>query len=243
MANMTTLAFDYEYAGLEFDGVLVSGDHPAAPTVLVFHGMEGRSDAQVDFCHRLADAGYKAVAVDLFGRAVTAAGADACAAAMGAFLEDRKALQDRLVGVVETISQLPAINRTAMAAIGFCFGGLCVLDAARHGMDLRSVGAFHGLLTPLPEASAAPISTKVSVFHGWADPFAPPSDVVALASELTERGADWQVHAYGHAMHAFMAPFANAPERGIQYDETTYRRAWASLLDFLDETFADEESQ
>jgi len=240
MAKLTPLQFDYEHAGLELDGVLVSGEHPTAPTVLVFHGMEGRSDAQVDFCQRLADVGYKAVAVDLFGRDASAAGPDACAAAMDGFLKDRKALQDRIVGVIETIRTLPAINRNAMAAIGFCFGGLCVLDAARHGMDLRAVGAFHGLLTPLPERSEAPISTKISVFHGWADPFAPPSDVVDLATELTERGADWQLHAYGHAMHAFMAPFANAPERGIQYDEKTRRRAWASLLDFLDETFTGE---
>jgi dienelactone hydrolase len=61
--------------------------------------------------------------------------------------------------------------------------------------------------------------------------------VLALAVELTERGADWQLHAYGHAMHAFMAPFANAPERGILYDETVSRRAWASLVDLLGETF------
>ena len=72
---------------------------------------------------------------------------------------------------------------------------------------------------------------------GGTDPFAPPADVVALAAELTERGADWQLHAYGHAMHAFMAPFANAPERGIQYDAVVARRAWASLEDFLTETF------
>ncbi len=240
MTALTTLPFDYEHAGLEFEGVLVSGERPSAPTVLVFHGMEGRSDAQVDFCQLLAEVGYKAVAVDLFGRDVSAAGPDACAAAMDGFLKDRKALEDRIIGVVETIRQLPATNRNAMAAIGFCFGGLCVLDAARHGLALRAVGAFHGLLTPLPEPSEAPIATKISVFHGWADPLAPPSDVVDLATELTERGADWQLHAYGHAMHAFMAPFANAPERGIQYDEKTRRRAWASLLDFLDETFTDE---
>jgi len=58
-----------------------------------------------------------------------------------------------------------------------------------------------------------------------------------LAAELTSRGADWQLHAYGHAMHAFMAKFANDPANGIQYDETTARRAWASLVDFLAETF------
>jgi dienelactone hydrolase len=240
MANLTTLPFDYQHAGLDFDGVLVSGEHPNAPTVLVFHGMEGRSDAQVDFCHRLAEVGYKAVAVDLFGRAVTVAGPDACAAAMDEFLKDRSALRNRIIGVTATIRELPAIDPGALAAIGFCFGGLCVLDAARHGVQLRAVGAFHGLLGPLPEPSDAPIQPKIAVYHGWDDPFAPPSDVVALAAELTERGADWQVHAYGHAMHAFMAPFANAPERGIMYDETTRRRAWASLLDFLAETFADE---
>jgi dienelactone hydrolase len=139
--------------------------------------------------------------------------------------------------VIGILSALPAVERDAMAAIGFCFGGLCVLDLARHGMDMKAVGAFHGLLTPPTEAPDEPISTKISVFHGWDDPFAPPSDVVALAAELTERGADWQLHAYGNAMHAFMAPFANAPERGISYDEKTARRAWASLVAFLGETF------
>lgn len=61
--------------------------------------------------------------------------------------------------------------------------------------------------------------------------------MVALATELTARDADWQLHAYGGAVHAFMAPFANAPERGISYDEKTARRAWASLVDLLSETF------
>lgn len=237
MATLTTLPFDYQHAGLDFDGVLVSGEQPNAPTVLVFHGMEGRSDAQVEFCHLLAGAGYRAVAVDLFGRATTVGGPDACAAAMDELLKDRSALRDRIIGVVDTIRQLPAIDAAALAAIGFCFGGLCVLDAARHGVSFRAVGAFHGLLTPLPEPSDAPIEAKIAVYHGWDDPFAPPSDVVALAAELTERKADWQLHAYGHAMHAFMATFANAPERGIMYDEATRRRAWVSLLDFLAETF------
>jgi dienelactone hydrolase len=236
---MTTQSFDYTLDGLEFDGVLLDRTHPGAPTVLVFHGMEGRSDAQVEFCRRLAALGYRAVAVDVFGRDVTTAGPDACAAAMDGFLKDRNALRDRIIGVAEAVRRLPDVDDAAVAAIGFCFGGLCVLDAARHGVGLRAVGAFHGLLTALPEALDAPIDTKIAVYHGWDDPYAPPADVVALAAELTERGADWQVHAYGHAVHAFMAPFANAPERGIQYDETTATRAWSSLVDFLRETFDD----
>jgi dienelactone hydrolase len=112
-----------------------------------------------------------------------------------------------------------------------------MLDLARHGTHLAAVASFHGLLTPLPEPPTTPITTKIGVYHGWADPFAPPADVLALTAELTGRGADWQLHAYGHALHAFMAPFANAPERGIQFDERTSQRAWRSAVDFLAETF------
>jgi dienelactone hydrolase len=234
---MTTLAFDYVYGTIDFEGVIVSGAHAYAPTVLVFHGMEGRSDAQVEFCRRLAARGYRAVAVDLFGRAATRGGPDACAVAMSALIEDRDAMRDRLIGVVDIITALPTVRRDAMAAIGFCFGGLCMLDLARHGTHLAAVASFHGLVTPLPKPPTTPISTKVSVYHGWADPFAPPDEVLALAAELTERGADWQLHAYGHALHAFMAPFANAPERGIQFSEVASRRAWQSAVDFLQETF------
>jgi dienelactone hydrolase len=235
---MTTLPFDYAFGGIDFEGAIVSGEHSGAPTVLVFHGMEGRSDAQLEFCHRLSALGYRAVAVDLFGRAATQGGSEACAASMTSLIEDRDMMRDRLIGVVDIITALPTVRRDYMAAIGFCFGGLCMLDLARHGTHLAAVASFHGLVTPLPQPPTTPIATKISVFHGWADPFAPPSDVVALAAELTERGADWQLHAYGHAMHAFMAPFADSPERGIQFDATTATRAWESLVDFLRETFA-----
>ena len=173
---MTTQSFDYTLDGLEFDAVLVAGERPNAATVLVFHGMEGRSDAQVEFCHRLAALGYRAVAVDVFGRDVTTAGPDACAAAMSAFLDDRNALRDRIIGVTGAIRDVLEVDAGAMAAIGFCFGGLCVLDASRHGAGLRAIGAFHGLLTALPEPPEDPIGTRIAVYHGWDDPFAPPSD-------------------------------------------------------------------
>jgi dienelactone hydrolase len=241
MTPLTTLSFDYELDDLDCNAVMVSGDDADAPTVLVFHGMEGRSDAQIEFCHRLAELGYRAVAVDVFGREVSLAvsrdGFDAGAPVMNALMQDRDALRDRLLGVVEIVAALPAVRRDAMAAIGFCFGGLCVLDLARHDAPLTAVGSFHGVLTPPPAAPTSPIATKIAVYHGWEDPFASPADVVALASELTARGADWQLHAYGGAMHAFMATFADDPERGILYDATTAARAWACLVDLLAETF------
>ncbi len=241
MTSLVTLSFDYELDGLDCNAVMVSGDDAHAPTVLVFHGIEGRSDAQDEFCERLAAIGYRAVAVDIFGREVSRNvahdGMNAGAAAMNGLMQNREALRNRLFHVVEILSALPAVERNAMAAIGFCFGGLCVLDLARHNTHLRAVGSFHGVLTPPPVSPDSSIATRIAVYHGWEDPLAPPADVVALASELTVRGADWQLHAYGHAMHAFMAPFANDPQRGIQYDETTARRAWTCLVDLLAETF------
>ncbi|MCW2551067.1 MAG: dienelactone hydrolase-like enzyme [Mycobacterium sp.] len=111
MTSLTTLSFDYELDGLDCNAVMLSGDDAQAPTLLVFHGMEGRSDAQVEFCGRLAEIGYRAVAVDIFGREVSRHvardGMDAGAEAMNAMLRDRDALRDRLFGVVEIPAHCP----------------------------------------------------------------------------------------------------------------------------------------
>jgi dienelactone hydrolase len=221
------------------DGVLVSEEGPARPVVLVIHGMEGRSDAQVDFAKRLTEWGYLAFAVDLFGVNATAAGLERCSELMRAYLDDRAALRDRLLHVLAVARSLPGVDPDRVAAVGFCFGGLCVLDLARSGADVRGVASFHGVLTALA-ATTEKITSKVIVFHGWDDPFAPPEDVVALGRELTERGADWQIHAYGNTMHAFMAAMADNPEAGIQYNETSARRAWESLRTYLAEALAND---
>ncbi|MCK0176115.1 MULTISPECIES: dienelactone hydrolase family protein [Mycobacteriaceae] len=220
------------------DHVLVAPSAGGAATVLVVHGMEGRSDAQLAIADQLTEWGHQAVAVDLFGTAVTRGGPERCAAEMQAYLADRAALGERLTAVLSHVLAAPRVDAARVAAIGFCFGGLCVLDIARAGHDLRSVASFHGILTPPADAAAPDITAKVAVFHGWDDPFAPPQDVVAIGQELTRRRADWQLHAYGDAMHAFMAPFADQPDRGIQYNAVVAGRAWRVLGDFLHETLA-----
>ncbi|MGE2717171.1 dienelactone hydrolase family protein [Mycolicibacterium litorale] len=237
---MTTVSLRRSIGDLTFDHVLVRPEAQAsAPaTVLVFHGMEGRSDAQLAIADRLTQWGYQAIAVDLFGEAVTAGGAQRCADEMTAFLGDRGGLAGRLSAVLGELTEVPEVDRDAVVAIGFCFGGLCVLDIARAGHPLRAVVSFHGLLTAPDWSADGDIPARVAVHHGWDDPLAPPEDVVALGRELTARGADWQLHAYGGAMHAFMAPFADQPERGIQYHPVVADRAWRALGDFLRETFA-----
>ena len=125
-----------------------------------------------------------------------------------------------------------------IVAVAFCFGGLCALDLARTGAHIKGAASFHGLLTPPGNLGGRPIRAKVIVFHGWDDPMAPPNQVEALGRELTEGGADWQVHAYGGTVHGFTNPKAADPEKGILYNPVAAARAWRALDGFLEECFA-----
>lgn len=111
---------------------------------------------------------------------------------------------------------------------------MCV--CTRQSAD-TAAASFHGVVTPLLSPPTEPIDTRIVIYPVWEGPFATPHEMVALATELTERGADWQLDAYGHALHAFRAPFANDPEKGIQYNAVVARRAWENLIDFLAESF------
>src|SRR5262245_8638132 len=98
-------------------------------------------------------------------------------------------LRARVVATVKVVRALPEVDPNKVAAIGFCFGGLCVLDLARSGLDVRGVASFHGLFDKPEGLPTAPIKAKVAAFHGWDDPMVSAADVVALGKELTEAGA------------------------------------------------------
>ena len=207
------------------------------PTVIVIPTVMGVQPLELGFAERLVALGYHVVVADLFGRRFTpGVDKEAAFAAMGALRADRSALRQRLLAVVEEIRKREHVDPARIAVIGYCFGGQCALDVARSGADVAAVASFHGLFDPcgLP---AQPIKAKVAAYHGWEDPMVPPEAVVALGNELTEAGADWQIHAYGHVGHGFTNP--NAHQLGIDgvfYHEAAERRSWASLVNFLAET-------
>ena len=112
-----------------------------------------------------------------------------------------------------------------------------MLDLARSGAGLRGGVSFHGVYDRPDYPSTVPIAAKLLVCHGWDDPLGPPEAVAALAAELTEAKADWQLHAYGHAGHGFTD--AAAPARpGFGHDDKADRRSWQAMQDFLGEVFA-----
>ena len=231
----TTRPVAYAHDGAEHEGLLFADGGDAKPTVLVFHDWSGRGESQEGFARRLTEWGYNAFAVDLYGKGRRGETTEECQALMGPLVGDRALLRRRLLETVAVAAALPEVDASRIAAIGFCFGGLCVLDLARAGGEVRGVASFHGLFTPPGLPSVTPIKAKVVAYHGWADPMAKPDTVVALGDELTEAGADWQIHAFGGAMHAFMVEGANMPQMGIQYHADAARRAWAGLQGFLAE--------
>jgi len=223
--------------GATFEGMYVrdpkaGGDQPC---VLILHHWGGRKDDMIAFGEDIANWGYHAFACDLYGQGKFGNNPEENRALMGPLVEDRSLLEKRMLANLETAAALPGVDRGRMAAVGFCFGGLCALDLARANAPLKAVASMHGLLKPRPGDGSDPIKPKVTIFHGWDDPMAPPEDVTAIGKELTARQADWQLHAYGNAMHAFTNEHANDPDHGLQYQPVVARRAWASFRDYLEE--------
>ncbi len=238
--TIVTRTIDYRHEGTDLQGALAWDDATGGPRpgVLVSHAWAGRSDLEIDKARALAELGYAGFALDLYGKGVLGSGPDENAALMQPFLDNRNLLQNRMKHVLELVKKLDEVDKNKTAAIGFCFGGLCVLDLARSGADCRGVVSFHGLFMP-PPPTGQRIAAGVLALHGWDDPMATPDALVALGHELTAAGADWQVHAYGNTQHAFTNPNADDPAMGTVYDAAADRRSWRAMRNFLDEIFAD----
>jgi len=205
------------------------------PALLIAHEWSGRGEFVERKARRLAWHGFATFALDMFGKGCRGTTSAECTGLISPLVEDRALLARRITAALTTVKELPEVDARRTAALGFCFGGMCVLDLARSGADVRGVVSMHGLLKPTGLPSPGKIRAKVLVLHGYEDPLSPPDDVLALTKELTAAGADWQLHAYGNTMHSFTNPHANDRASGLLYDETADRRSWHALLQFLDE--------
>jgi dienelactone hydrolase len=204
------------------------------PAVLINHTAGGRDDFVDRKARRLAWSGYACFALDNYGKGKRGGTPELNAALMSPFMNDRALLRKRLLAGLDTVKALPIVDTKRIAVMGFCFGGLCALDFARANADVRGVVSFHGILKP-SGLTEPKVNARVLMLHGYDDPLAPPEDLLAVAREFTTAGADWQIHAYGHTVHAFTNPNANNRAAGMQYDEAADRRSWHALEEFLGE--------
>ncbi len=237
--SIITRAVEHTVDGEPFESLFVLDDAKKGkrPTVLVFHAWNGRSEEQEKFAKRLTGWGYASVAVDLFGKGKRGKTTEECQALMTPLVKDRALLRKRALKALEVARTQAEVDAANVGAIGFCFGGLCALDLARAGADIKGVASFHGILAAPGLSIAAPIKAKVIAFHGWDDPFAPPDQVLAFTEEFTGAGADWQLQAYGGTKHAFTDEGANNPQMGLIYSVKAAGRSWNSLELFLAEAF------
>jgi dienelactone hydrolase len=207
------------------------------PVVLISHTWCGRDAFVAEKARKLAALGYVGFALDMYGKGVLGTTVDENAKLMQPFLDDRAKLQQRMQAALNTVKLLPWVDENKIAAIGFCFGGLCVLDLARSGTDIKGVVSFHGLLFPPENTQGNKIKAKILALHGRDDPMGLPEQVLAFQEEMTLTGADWQFVSYGHTVHAFTNPVANNPDFGTVYQADADRRSWLAMQNFFDEIF------
>jgi dienelactone hydrolase len=210
------------------------------PAVLINHAWGGRDEFVAEKAKKIAELGYVGFAVDMYGKGILGASVEENEKLMQPFMDDRKMLLQRIHAALYAVKLLPWVDDKKIAALGFCFGGLCVLDLARSGADIKGVVSFHGLLSAPPgDIESNEIVSKVLALHGHDDPMSSGEQVVAFQKELTKSGADWQFHSYGNTMHAFTNPIANDPDFGAVYQSDADRRSWLTMKNFLEEIFTD----
>ena len=233
---MKTQEINYKFGDQEYRAFVANPEKESAPLVLVVHTWAGRDDFVEKKAIELAVEGYVAMAVDMYGEAKVGTSTEENQSLMTPLIEDRDKLKAIINSAVEAGKKIDGVDSSKVAAIGYCFGGLVVLDLARSGTDISGVVSFHGLLMS-SDISTDGIQAKVLVLHGERDPMVPLSMVDDFQKEMTEAEADWQLHSYGNAYHAFTNKEANDPNLGTQYNENADKRSWQSMMNFFAEIF------
>jgi len=233
---MKTEQIQYKVKDINMLGYVAYPEKKDSPLVLIAHTWAGKDSFVHDRANELANIGYTALAVDMYGDGRVGTDASENESLMSPLLADRDNLKERILAALEAGRKLEGVDSSKVAAIGYCFGGLVVLDLARSGANINGVVSFHGLLMP-SSISSIGIQSKILVLHGERDPMVPLDMVDEFQKEMTTANADWQLHNYGGTYHAFTNPEANDPEFGTQFNKDANRRSWDSMLNFFNEIF------
>lgn len=240
-AAIETRTVEYQQGDTRLVGYLAYPKEAKGPLpgVLVIHEWMGLNDYAKRRADQLAELGYVAFAADIYGDGKIAADAKEAGALAGQYKKDRALLRARTAAGLATLKAQPGVVQDKITAIGYCFGGMAVLELARSGADLAGVVSFHGGLdTPTPQ-DAQHIRTKVLILHGADDPYVPADQVAAFEQEMRAAGVDWQLIAYGGAVHGFTNPAHGGDNsKGAAYNAAADARSWAAMRQFFAELFA-----
>ena len=243
-AKVTCREVEYRSGDTVLKGYLaenraLKGEQPA---VLVVHEWWGHNEYARKRARMLADMGYVALAVDMYGDGKTAQHPDDAGKFAAEVMKNKAVGEARFNAALEFIKQQPSVDPTRIAAIGYCFGGGVVLHMARQGADLKGVVSFHGSLATDMPAKVGAVKAKVLVFSGDADKMIPPEQVADFKDEMTKAGASFRFVGYPGVMHSFTNPEADAFAKKFKlpmaYNKKADQGSWAQTKKFLKEIFA-----
>lgn len=241
--KLETRVIEVDHAGTKLKCFLASDPSMSGkrPAVLVFPEWWGLNDYSRSRATQLAQMGYVALAVDMYGDGKTTDKADEAGALAGAVYKDPKLLRDRAAAALDALVKQPNVDASKVAAIGYCFGGKCALELARSGANLAATVSFHGSLGTANPDDAKSIKGKVLVCTGGADPMVKADEREALAKEMEDAKVDYQMIVYGGAKHAFTNPgVAKYGLQGVGYDKNADERSWQAMKNLFAATIAPE---
>jgi dienelactone hydrolase len=221
--------------------VLYSNDqtNKPGPAVVVVHEWWGLNDYARGRARQLAELGYTAIAVDMYGNGKSTTHPKDAMGFMNTALAKPEEMNARFDGALTILRQQKFVNEHKLYAIGYCFGGAVVLNQARRGLDLAGVASFHGSLGAENKAEPGSVKARLLVATGGADPMVPPAQVGAFVEEMSTAGAALQLLSFPDVLHGFTNPSATAMgqqnKMPLAYNENADKVSWTALLDMLDD--------
>ncbi|MBI6618222.1 dienelactone hydrolase family protein [Pseudomonas corrugata] len=213
------------------------------PGVVVVHEWWGLNDYAKRRARDLAGLGYSALAIDMYGDGKNTEHPKDALAFMQAALKDGKAASARFQAGLDLLKKQPQTDPDKLAAIGYCFGGKVVLDAARQGVPLAGVVSFHGALVTNTPATPGSVKAKILVEHGALDSMVTEDNVTAFKSEMDKAGAKYEFVSLDGAKHGFSNPDADRLSHGehggpdIGYNKEADEKSWADMQKFFKKIF------
>lgn len=241
MADIKTETVEYKLGDITFKGYLaydpaIEGKRPA---VLVYPEWWGLNDYSKNRAIQLAKLGYVAFAADMYGDGKTTDSAEEAARLATEARRDIDVFRARAMAALDTVRGMANVDGERIGAVGYCFGGACVLELARAGAPLVGVVSFHGSLGSPKPAKAGEVKAAVLVCNGADDEFVQPAEIAAFQAEMRTAGVDWRLIQYGGAVHSFTNPEADARKmRSVGYNAAADRRSWTDMKAFFTELFA-----
>ncbi|MET0067026.1 MAG: dienelactone hydrolase family protein [Candidatus Thiodiazotropha sp.] len=211
------------------------------PGILVVHEWWGHNDYARSRARQLAEMGYTALAVDMYGDGRQAGHPKDAGRFAGEVKSNMAQAQSRFESAMALLQAHDTVAADEISAIGYCFGGGIVLEMARRGVDLDLVGSFHGSLAPSEPASQDAVKAELLVFNGAADPFVKPEQISAFKQEMDRAGVTYHFYEYPGAKHAFSNP--GADELGekfglpLAYQKAADEQSWAIFSEALQRVY------